>query len=555
MDEQLPKYQKDLADFSIEYNPAKAHFIRDRPFILQVSLGDMNLEDAFWVELEPGYLMMHTSEFLDLVFSNDRKQQAEIRSLLDVEENPDLPDMYTELLEVFADWRSGKSTFEFFANQGPEIRSSDRLQDHLSIMQSSKHQIGETPLLDLVIDQKLDVLDYLANAGYFKDKQTMMEFMQANMLMYFLDKHGYKLPVEPIDQADQNLLPIAKKLQSVKLIAPSELEQTFAISEDGRQAISRTIAETESYIDQFDVFKDVYLDGPSGAPEFDTGRGEDLRVQIFEAEDLDPARIVFLLRMYDATFDEVLAVWRESIHSEQFFGEMLSPIVNAERVDEEMLESILEAGYNFNEERFEVAQESESQQEIIDRVHEEAAPPVPVAGDAPHIEPIPSPVESRSEEPKPPDIREVAVPLSTPSEAGSAKPQVVIASSSHPDAVPAPPEITPPRREYPARQPSAEETPPRREYPARQPSAEESPQGAKTPQQLEAVSLTEEGLSLLHEGKFRVSVDYFTRAISRDRGNKQAWLSRAEAYDGLGRRASAAADRRQAETIDDSGSS
>jgi len=534
MDQQLPKYQKDLADFSIEYNPAKAHFIRDRPFILQVSLGEMNLEDAFWVELEPGFLMMHTSEFLDLVFSSDRKQQAEIRSLIDVEENPDLPDMYTELVEVFAEWRSGKSTLEFFANQGPEIRSSDRLQDHLSIMQSSKHRIGETPLLDLVIDQKLDVLDYLANAGYFKDKQTMMEFMQANMLMYFLDKHGYKLPVEPIDQADQNLLPIAKKLQSAKLIATSELEQTFEISEEGRQAISRTIAETESYIDQFDVFKDVYLDGPSGAPEFDTGRGEDLRVQIFEAEDLDSARIVFLLRMYDATFDEVLAVWRGSIHSEQFFGEMLSPIINAERVDEEMVEFILEAGYNFNEERFEAAQESESQQEIIDRVHEEAVPPVPVAADAPNIEQIPSPVQARAEEPKPPEIREVAVPLSTPSEAGSANPEVEIASGGDTAAVPAPPEITLPGREYPAQQPSAEE----------------ARQGAVTPQQLEAVSLTEEGLSLLHEGKFRLSVDYFTRAISRDRGNKQAWLSRAEAYDGLGRRASAAADRRQAATID-----
>ena len=95
---------------------------------------------------------------------------------------------------------------------------------------------------------------------YFKNKQTMMDFMQANMLMYFLEKHDYKLSAEPIAEIDQKLLPIAKKLQSANLIAPSDIEGTFVISEEGKQAIGRTIAETESYIDQYDVFKDVYYD-------------------------------------------------------------------------------------------------------------------------------------------------------------------------------------------------------------------------------------------------------------------------------------------------------
>ena len=539
MNTQLPKYRKDLADFSIEYNPAKAFHIKNRPFILQVSLGEMNLEDAFWVELEPGYLRMRTSEFLDLVFSGDRRQQANVRALLDVKENPDLPDMYTALLEIFAEWRSGKCTLQFFANQGPEIKLTDRLNDHLSIMQSPKYRIDETPLLDLVVEQNLDVLDYLANAGYFENKQTMMDFMQANMLMYFLDKHEYKLPADPIAETDQNLLPIAKKLQSVKLIAPSDLEQTFAISAEGRQAIVRTIAETESYIDQYDVFKDVDLDADGGAPEFDTGRGRDLRVQIYEAEDLDPVRVVFLLRLYDSTFDEVLATWRDSIHSEQFFGEILSPIINAERVDEEMVELILEAGYNFNEEQFEAAREVESQEELLRRVKEEAMPSVLVADDAPPLEQTPSPVEVLSDEPKPREIGEEAVPQGTLSEAGLTQQGVKVVSGRHAADDPAPPDETLPRGEAPPPQPSAQET----------------PQVAIWPEKSEAATLTEEGLSILHEGKFRVAVDYFTKAIARDRSYKQAWLSRAQAYDRLGRRASAAADRRQAATIDDGGSS
>ncbi len=365
------KYWKELADFSIEYNPPKAYYVKHRPFTFQVSLGDMNLEDAFWLELGPEYVDSRLGDFLDNVFPGDQKRQSKFRSLIDVKENPDLPEMYTALLEIFSEWRSGKCSLYFFANQGPEIKLTDRLDDHLSLMQSPEHGIEETPLFDLVIEQKLDVLDYLENAGYFKGKQKMMEFMQANMLMYFLDKHEYKLSVKPIDETDQQLLPIAKKLQSAKLIAPSDLDDIFAITEAGRQAIGKSIAETDSYIDQYDVFKDVFYDADSGALEFETGLGRDLRIQLYEYDEQDPVRVVFLLRLYDSTFDEGLAAWRESIHSEQFFGEILSPIIDAERVDDEMVEEILGAGYSFAEERSDATSEVESQEDILRRVKEE----------------------------------------------------------------------------------------------------------------------------------------------------------------------------------------
>ena len=327
MDTTPSKYWKELADFSIEYNPSKAYYVKHRPFTLQVSLGEMDLEDAFWVELGPEYVDSRLGDFLDNVFSGHRKQQAKFRSLIDVKENPDLPDMYIALLEIFADWRSGKCSLYFFANQGPEIKLTDRLDDHLSLMQSPEHGIDETPLLDLVIDQKLDVLDYLADAGYLKRKQTTMEFMQANMLMYFFDKHEYKLSVKPIDEMD-------------------------------------------TYIDLYDVFKDVFFDPDGGGLEFETGLGRDLRVQLYEYDGQDPVSVVFLLRLYDSTFDEASATWRDSIQSEQFFGEILSPIVNAERVDEAMVETILEAGYSFAEEQSDVTAEAESQDDLLRRIKE-----------------------------------------------------------------------------------------------------------------------------------------------------------------------------------------
>ncbi|MCS5669783.1 MAG: hypothetical protein NZ876_20585 [Dehalococcoidia bacterium] len=362
------KYQKTLAGFSIDYDPAKAFYIKHRPFIFQVSLGEMDLEDAFWVELGPEYVNFGLGDFLDIAFPRSKRQQSKIRSMLDVKENPDLTDMYDALLEIFAEWRDGKCSLNFFINQGPEIKPTDRLDGHLGLMRSPEHQVAETAVFDLVIDQNLDVLDYLTTAGYIKNKQTSIEFMQANILMYFLEKHNYKLSVAPIDDIDRKLSSIASKLQSVNLITASDTEPIFEISEEGRQAIGRTIAETESYIDQYDVFKDVYHDAASGAIEFDTGRGQDLRVQVYEFEELDPVRVIFLLRLYDGSFDEDLATWRESIHSDEFFGEVLSPITNGVRIDEDMIESVIEAGYNFAEVRLDTAAEIESQEELLRRI-------------------------------------------------------------------------------------------------------------------------------------------------------------------------------------------
>ena len=77
---------------------------------------------------------------------------------------------------------------------------------------------------------------------------------------------------------------------------------------------------------------------------------------------------VFLLRLYDGSFDKDLATWRESIHSDGFFGEVLSPITNGVRIDEDMIESVIEAGYNFAEVRLDTAAEIESQEELLRRI-------------------------------------------------------------------------------------------------------------------------------------------------------------------------------------------
>lgn len=66
---------------------------------------------------------------------------------------------------------------------------------------------------------------------------------------------------------------------------------------------------------------------------------------------------------------------------------------------------------------------------------------------------------------------------------------------------------------------------------------------------LTASGMTEAGLSLLNQGRFREAVDQFTKAIALDPRYREAWVNRAKAYSELGLLDKADADQRQLEAI------
>ena len=66
---------------------------------------------------------------------------------------------------------------------------------------------------------------------------------------------------------------------------------------------------------------------------------------------------------------------------------------------------------------------------------------------------------------------------------------------------------------------------------------------------LTASGMTEAGLSLFNQGRFREAVDQFTKAIALDPRYREAWANRAKAYSELGLLDKADADQRQLEAI------
>ena len=349
--------------------PSEVSLPADSPFEFQVSLGNMSLEDAFRVTLSPRYSKLTVGRLLNEVFPEDEANRQAILELLDVRENPDLPEMYDELLDIFDQWRRMDCSLRFFANNGPEIELFHPAASHMSLRRSEGEQVVGLPMLDLVIEHTYEVLARFVELE--GDKDDLLQWLRSSVLLYFMDKHRFSLPLEPTDELDRQLLPIAEELVSTNLIAYSMEAGEYVITEQGRQLLGRMIDETESQIDQFDVFKDVVYDYEGQTIEFNTGRGQDLRVQVYDAEGLDAIRAVFLLRLYDGSMDEYSGRWRDEIHNEEFFDNILRPVLDHQRADEDPIGWIIESGFAHNEEQAEQARAQESRQDTIRRMRSE----------------------------------------------------------------------------------------------------------------------------------------------------------------------------------------
>ena len=345
-------------------------------FELRVYLRGMRSEDALQTLLPPEYTGLCISELLESVFPDDEEGQSYVEDTFDLRENPDLLDIYDTLLDVFEDWRMGRCALTFSEVHGSKVELSDPVVEHFGMRRPAEQEEPGYPILDLVMEQEFPALDHAVEKGYWEDKEKLLEWLQSLTLLYFLDKHEFQLSDTPTTEIDQQLLPIAEVLEGRQIIVPTEETGHFDITEPGRQFIGNLIAETESYIDRFDVFKDVAYDIDAGTVEFDTGYGEDLRVQVFIDEGLDPVRVVFLLSLYDGTLDEFISSWRQLIHDVKFYDEILEPVMNHHQIHEELISWIIEGGYAYIEEREEEERENFSHREILERVRGKRSLPI-----------------------------------------------------------------------------------------------------------------------------------------------------------------------------------
>ena len=337
----------------------------DTAFHFRVSLRDANPEDAFPIELPSHLSRLTIADLLNDVFPEEERERAELLAKADVRANPDLPELYIELVRAFDLWRDGDCTLRFFTDTR-EVGLVDRVADHLRTGSSINRDGVSLPVLDLAIEQRFEVLSWFEWQG--GDKAELLQWLRSCTLLYFIDKHGFRLQVSTTDELERRTLPMADELESEGLAAPSDESGFYEITGDGRRFLGHLISETESYIEQYDVFNDVLYDVETLSVRFGTGHGEDLRVEVFKSEGIDPIRAVFLLRLYDSSLDAESDRWHERIHLDDFFDELLRPVLDHPRLGEDALGWIIESGFARNEEQAEEARRREVRERTLKRI-------------------------------------------------------------------------------------------------------------------------------------------------------------------------------------------
>ena len=329
MRDDAPKYAKPLDTHPV---PWRSSSVADSEFVLRITLGEMPIEDGFWIALPNDLAPFSLRELFKRVFPADRSLQQPFLQRLDVKGNPDLPDMYDALVEVFVREELGLCTVDTYMNHGPKL-------DGLAVEDQHLTMNDNPPVLDLVLEQRFSAIDYAVRREDFRDAGEALTWMSSRVLLYFVGALEYVLPTEPNDEVDTALLPIAQSLVEEGLVERPADSGTFEITELGMETLHEMTAEAENVIERYEVFADVLCDPESGECDFGTGAGIDLRIPVYEAEGLSPVRVVLLVELCGGEFVRIDVDWRLAIQDREFFEALLLPVVERPLVDAEDLDA------------------------------------------------------------------------------------------------------------------------------------------------------------------------------------------------------------------------
>lgn len=313
------------------------------------------------------------AQLLDEVFPPDGEGQAEVEESFDLYENPDIVEIYRAFTGVLAQFRRDLCRLEVTAPGGSPA-APDTTVGRLFHITADFGQEGDRPL-SLSLSPRYSALEYGRRMGWDTLEQPFFPWLQECLAMYFIDKHEQSPAlcpgaVEPGDApCSHPACEVMSRLGDMGLLSFASPGGESHITQAGRGFIGRLLRETEDYIDRYDIFKDVLWEEETGAIEFGTGAGDDLRVEVYLAEGLDPLRTVFLLRLYDGTCDPFVDEWQAQVGRETFFDEILEPVVNRCVSDEEIVRAVLEQGYAILEDAAESERESRRLARITSRAN------------------------------------------------------------------------------------------------------------------------------------------------------------------------------------------
>jgi len=355
--------------------------------VLRITLGDMALLDGFYMSLpgDAGSLSIGDA-IRRYVLCESEEDRIEMRRKLSRDPNPDLLDIYDDLLYLYEQAEAGRINLSYHINNGAsDIQPTDPVSLHQRLCTTrnasrvTRYGRGGLATSYRLLDLVLEVYDNVDPFSGLTDQQkdAMLRDFRAIFILYLMDKFGYQPGLQDTGHKTQDArrtdfgtsvlslessvlsLSSAKHLSTVLEYLASEdvglatcIQGEYFITPRGYDLLSSVIDEAEFYIDNYDIFGDVYVRGVSEI-RFNTGYGGNLIVPVFMRSGIDPYRALFIVALYLENLDE-LASDLAVLSSEDAFKELFSLIgwsPTEEEIGTELLDRIIYEGSLRVEER------------------------------------------------------------------------------------------------------------------------------------------------------------------------------------------------------------
>jgi hypothetical protein len=342
-------YDKDIAGVMLDYMPSDIGDYAGTDFDLRITFGDDPLDTAFWVTI-PGAAQVLTLRQLvqQYVMGESREDRERITANLDTESNPDLPSLYLAVRRAFDDMAKGRAIVRFYINKGPaDVNLDDPVTRHFNRAYSQQYDL-DYRLIDLV----LDVTDLPRLVIPPQQQAEQMREFRLILLLYLMDRYGRDFVFEGQDLDVTGIEAVADWAVTKGWLDLSakdvrgEYKPVYSRTEQGNKLLRSLVRETDDLIKNYDQFGDVTL--TEEPPRFQTGRGEDLRIWVYQAENVDPLRAAFLMNIENGLYDHN---WRQVFRDDAFYRELIM-IAGAESpVTAQKLDRIIRAGRQWAAER------------------------------------------------------------------------------------------------------------------------------------------------------------------------------------------------------------
>ncbi|MBN1602144.1 MAG: hypothetical protein JW915_11075 [Chitinispirillaceae bacterium] len=318
---------KSVPGWTDEYKSTRIMDFDGEGFYIRLVTIDMDPNDTFYMQIPAEYETRSVARCISDFFLLNESGREKIKATLEVEDFPELPEIYDYFCDLFEDERCGRLILEYSINGGPSnINVADLAYDHLSLTEERSSR-EKYKVLHLILDtQNVPFRDI--------DDQAEVKRMKMSFLGLFLYYHVTKQNVSTIDPStidgevkdaityceDNNLL------KCKKVLIGDDMKLT--VTDHGKKYFDELYDEAQYYVSNFEIFSHVFVDGDY--IRFNHVEGKDYRIQVMRHEGIDVYRAVMVMSMMNGTFDDSKDEWEKEMRSINFFSRYFGACVNTD---------------------------------------------------------------------------------------------------------------------------------------------------------------------------------------------------------------------------------